>query len=216
MPPQPPQAQHVEQHVVVARVDDRGRRARAAGESRRGRGWPASRRRCSRSRRGRPAPRATGSRRSARGCCRRPRAGRGRATARKCCQQSALRRLVVVGGDDRTASTPAASARARELDAVPVSLVPVPAITVPRPPTRADDGAEQGDLLVVGQGRRLASRAGDDEAVRAVLEQLAGEPGQAPAWSTARSASNGVTMAVRMVPRFPHAALPCSRRSPSV
>ena len=64
---------------------------------------------------------------------------------------------------------------------------------------RLDDRGEQRQPLVVGQRRRLARRAGDDEPVVAVLLQLAGQRGGGVEIERP-SSSNGVTIAVSTRP----------------
>ena len=85
---------------------------------------------------------------------------------------AALRRLVVVGGDDQEAMRAGGVRRVREVDRMGGRIR-----------TRAGDhggavadGAERNadelEPLVVGERRRLAGRAGDDETVRAVLDEM--------------------------------------------
>ena len=54
-----------------------------------------------------------------------------------------------------------------------MSFEPVPATTVARPPELVHAGLEQAQLLLVVEGRRLAGRAGDHDAVGAVVDQMA-------------------------------------------
>ena len=77
-----------------------------------------------------------------------------------------------------------------------VSLEPVPAITVAPSPTSSRTASSSAQLLVVGERRRLAGGPGDDEPVRAVVDQVAGERAGPRRGRRAPSASNGVTIAV--------------------
>ena len=63
-----------------------------------------------------------------------------------------------------------------------------------------DHGLPQVQLLGVGERRRLAGGAGDDEAVVAVVDQAAGQP-RAASRSRPPSSSKGVTIAVTMRPK---------------
>ena len=51
----------------------------------------------------------------------------------------------------------------------------MPATTVASVADRLDGGAEEIEPLVVGERRALAGRAGDDEPVRAVLDEMTRE-----------------------------------------
>ena len=51
----------------------------------------------------------------------------------------------------------------------------MPATTVASVADRLDRGAEEVEPLLVGQVRALARRPGDDDAVRAVVDEVAGE-----------------------------------------
>ena len=54
-----------------------------------------------------------------------------------------------------------------------MSYVPVPATTVARSPTSSSAAREELEALVVRERRRLPGRAGDDEAVGAVVDEMA-------------------------------------------
>ena len=89
--------------------------------------------------------------------------------------ETSFGRLVVVGRHDQDRVHAAALGDPRELDAV-ARVVGARAGDDRRPAgDRLEDGAEHRGLLVVGECRRLAGRAGDDEAVRAVGQQVEGE-----------------------------------------
>ena len=52
----------------------------------------------------------------------------------------------------------------------------MPATTVAWSPDSLDRGAKEVEPLLVGEGRALAGRAGDDDPVGAVLDEVAREP----------------------------------------
>ena len=92
--------------------------------------------------------------------------------------EAALRRLVVVGRDDKQPRDADLVGRARQLDRV-VRVVGADAGDHMGPVTDSlDDRAEQSLLLLVRGGRRLTCGAVDDEAVVAEVDQLDGKRGR--------------------------------------
>ena len=104
------------------------------------------------------------------------------------------------------ASAPASAAALVSSIEWRVSLVPVPQTISRLVADLVDDRAQQADVLVVVEGRRLAGRAGDDQPVRAVLDQVSARALRAAASSTAPSSSKGVTIAVSTSSQLGHRA----------
>ena len=86
-----------------------------------------------------------------------------------------LGRLVVVRRDHEEAVDPELVGAAREVNGVAGVVRPRPGDHRRSPAHGLDGGREEGQLLVVRERRRLARRAGHDDAVRAVVDEVAGE-----------------------------------------